>query len=385
MRMRTLHLKWMACLLSVSLLLTSCQKKNYLDRANEDKALADAIKQLNKDETDSKALDAIPVLYARIRENRLSAIESSRNSRDLGRWDKIISHYEALQEAYDAINSSPAARKLVSADNVSETLISEKQQAAAAYYEAGIDNLDRGGRDLTRKAYNYFKKADRFVPNYKDSRHKMEEAFGLAMVKVLVNPVQDNSFFVNNGWGWGPGYSQEYFQQTLLRELNNLGDRFPAKFYAHWEVSRDRIDANWVIDLVLRNMEVPQPFSRQYTRRVSKQVQVGTDTSGRPVYDNVSATLYITRMSFTAQANMEVRVVDFNNNKNIGYRNFREEYRWEEERARYTGNSQALSPSDWQLINRNSFNTPRQEDIVRELYRRLYPSVKNYIRQVSDW
>ncbi|HCY89304.1 MAG TPA: hypothetical protein DHV17_03495, partial [Chitinophagaceae bacterium] len=112
--MRTLHLKWMACLLSVSLLLTSCQKKNYLDRANEDKALADAIKQLNKDETDSKALDAIPVLYARIRENRLSAIESSRNSRDLGRWDKIISHYEALQEAYDAINSAPAARKLVS-------------------------------------------------------------------------------------------------------------------------------------------------------------------------------------------------------------------------------------------------------------------------------
>jgi hypothetical protein len=90
-------------------------------------------------------------------------------------------------------------------------------------------------------------------------------------------------------------------------------------------------------------------------------------------------------MSFTARGEMEVQIRDIQNRKNIGFRNFRDEYRWEEERATFRGDSRALSPGDWQIINRSGFNTPRQEDIVREIYRRIYPSVKNYIIQNSDW
>ncbi|HNP53578.1 MAG TPA: hypothetical protein PKK69_03130, partial [Ferruginibacter sp.] len=93
----------------------------------------------------------------------------------------------------------------------------------------------------------------------------------------------------------------------------------------------------------------------------------------------------ITKMSFTAQGDMEVQIRDLVNRKTIGYRNIREEYRWQEEQATYRGDSRALSSADWQLINRTSFDTPRREDILSEIYRKQYPNVKNMIVQYSGW
>ena len=376
------RLFYLACSFCI---LVSCSKKNYLDRSDEDKALLDAVKKLNKEPGDQKALEAIPILYSNIKQQRLSKINSYSNSNELSRWDKIVGQYEQLQAAYDAISGSPAAGKLVTPEDFSQVLSEQKKLAAADYYQSAENYLSKNGRDNARKAYSYFRKSAKFIPGYLDAQAKMEEAFKQAQVKVVINPVEDNSYFMNRGWGWGPNYSNEYFQQTLLRELNSQGDRFPALFYADWEATRDRIDANWVIDLRLRNMDVPNPYTRQYNRTSSARVQIGTDTAGRPVYQTVYATLYVTQMSFTARGEMEVQIRDIQNRKNIGFRNFRDEYRWEEERATFRGDSRALSPGDWQIINRSGFNTPRQEDIVREIYRRIYPSVKNYIIQNSDW
>ncbi len=54
----------------------------------------------------------------------------------------------------------------------------------------------------------------------------MEQAYENAIVNVMINPVQDNSFFFNSGWGnSGYNYSNEYFQQTLgkgIRGIDNM-------------------------------------------------------------------------------------------------------------------------------------------------------------------
>lgn len=372
--------------IALMLLLSACSKKSYLERQDEDKALLDAIKQLNKDDLDDKASYALPILYEKIKSTRLRNISNATNSRDLPRWDKIVNNYERLQDAYVAITGSPAARKLVVAEDYSQVLNDQKQQAAEEYYTSAENYLQKSGRDNAKKAFSHFKKANEFVPGMKDAAAKMDEAYTRAVIDVVINPVEDNSFFSNNSWGiWGRNYSNEYFQQTLLRELNNQGKNFPAKFYTDWEAQRNQLNANWVINLRLRNMDIPQPFTNMYTRNASNRVQIGTDTAGKPVYQTVRATLYITRMSFTARSELEVQIRDIMENKNIGLRSFRDEYRWEEEQATYRGDSRALSSRDWQLINRTNFNTPRQEDILNELYRRIYPSVKNYIVQSTRW
>ena len=376
-----------ACLLFC--LLASCSSsKNYLERSDEDKALMDAVKKLNKSAEDEKAIEALPILYKNIKVTHLAKIKSYNSSKDLSRWDKIISEYKGLQSAYDAIINSSASFRLISPENFSTQLLETRQSGAEEFYQSGINFLQQAGRDNAKTAYNQFKKADKILPGYKDAQGKATEAYENAIVNVQINPVQDNSFFFNSSWGnSGYNYSNEYFQQTLIRDLENSGNsnRYAARFYTEWQARRENVKPDWVVDLVLRNMYIPPATSYRYYQNRSAQIQVGTDTAGRAQYRTVTATLNINRMSFTANADMEMRIKEIETGRYISTRNFREDYRWEEETASYSGDSRALSSYDWQIINSNRYNEPRKEDVLNELYRKIYPQVLNNIRYSVDW
>jgi hypothetical protein len=288
---------------------------------------------------------------------------------------------------HDAIMENDAASSVVTPVNYQSTIYDLKKQAAADQYAAGIEFLNKPGREEAKRAYNYFKKADKWVPGYQDAKLKMDEAYQHAILNVVINPVQDNSYFFNTGWGnYGYNFSNEYFQQTLVRELGGSNsNRYPARFYTDWEARRDQVQPDWQIDLTLRNMHIPQPLTYNYTRNVSQQIETGRDTSGRIIYKTAYATINVAKQSFTARADMEINITDLATHKNVVYYTFREDYRWEEEHATYTGDSRALSPNDWSMINNNYYNEPRREEVLQELYRKLYPQVKNKISYAVEW
>jgi len=379
-------MKKICSLLLLLIIFTACNSnKPLLERTDIDKALQDAVKKLNKNATDPSATEALPVLYNSIKERRLDNIKSYSASDELNKWDKLINEYQALQNAYDAIVSSLPAFKLVTPQSYSAKLLETREAAAADYYNYAQTYFIKPGRDNAKKAYLNFKKTDKYIPGYKDSNAKMQQACQNATIIVVINPVQDNSFFFNNGWGsYGTNYSNEYFQQTLLRDLNNNNFQYPAKFYNDWEAKRDRIQPDWVVDLRLRNLDVPFPINNFNTRRVSNQIPNGTDSSGRPIYTTVFATINITQSSFTARAELELNIRDIDPRRSISLRSFREDYRWQQENGTFTGDSRALSSRDWSLIN-NNYIAPRKEEVLNELYKRIYPQVLNQIRNAVNW
>ncbi len=365
----------------------ACSKKNYLERNDKDKALAEAVKKLNKNSNDEKALEAVPVLYDDIQKNHLARIRSLSASNDPARWDKIISEYKDLQEAYEYIINSSAAFKLVSPQSYSDLIFETTQAAAEDNYSRGAAFMLKSGRDNARKAFLAFRKSEKYVPGFKDAREKMNLAYESAVLHVVINPVQDNSFFYNSGWGnSGYNYSNEYFQQTLVRDLGNNGDRNPARFYTDWQAGSSGIQPDWVVDLTLRNMDIPQPLRNTYRRNVSQQIESGRDTSGRPQFRTVYATMNITKMYFSARAELAVNIREKSNGKNISYNSFRDEYRWEQESASYSGDSRALSSYDWNMVNNQSYyNVPTRDDILNEMYRKIYPQVRNHISNSVNW
>ncbi|HRD58406.1 MAG TPA: hypothetical protein PK504_10170 [Ferruginibacter sp.] len=368
----------------------SCKSnKDYLQRSDEDKALQEAVKKLNKEPNDTEASIALPILYKNISTLRLARIKSLENSREINRWDRIISEYNQLQSAYNSIINSTAAFKLVTPENYGTQLMETKEKAAADYYDLAESYFVKAGRDNAKKAFSNYKKAAGYVANYKDATAKMNQAKENAIVDVVINPVQDNSFFYNNGWGnsW-TGYSNDYFQRTLVRDLDyNSGNnsRYAARFYSDWEVRNKNIKPDWEVNLTLRNMDIPIPQRYNYSNNRSKQIEIGKDTSGRPIYQTVTATVRITRYSFTAYASMDVQIKDIVTPKSISNRNFREDYRWQEESGTYSGDSRALTNSDWNAINNGSFREPQREQVVEELYRKLYSSILSHIRTTVEW
>jgi hypothetical protein len=381
-------MKYIIYILSSLLVFASCTtSKDYLSRSDNDNTLFDAVKTLKKHSNDTTALNALPVLYTLAQQRNLRKINNYNSSKELSRWEKIIAGYNTLQNMHNAIVEVDAASAIVTPVNYQQTIYDLKQQAAADYYAQATELLSRPGRDNAKKAYSYFKKADYWVPGYEDAKIKMDEAYQNAIVNVVINPVQDNSYFFNTGWGnYGYNYSNEYFQQTLVRELGGKNsNRYPARFYTDWEARRDNVQPDWEVNLTLRNMNIPRPQTYTYSRNASQQIETGRDTSGKIIYRTVYATINITRQSFTANADMEINIIDIATRKNITYNTFREDYRWEEEHATYTGDSRALSANDWALINNSYYNEPRKEDVLNELYRKIYPQVKNRISNAVDW
>lgn len=382
--------KFLLFILLSSFVFAGCKSsKNYLQRSDEDKALQDAVKRLSKNTEDHEAREAIPILYRNISGVRLARIRSYQSSTELSKYDKIISEYNQLQSAYNSIINTPAAFRLITPENYSTQILETKELAAAANYKAADNYFNQAGRDNAKRAYNAYKKTNQYIPNYKDATAKMNEAYENAIVDVVINPVQDNSFFNNNGWGnsWS-NYSNDYFQRALVRDLdynNGNNTRYAARFYSDWEIRNKDINPDWEVNLLLRNMDIPIPqrFSQRYNR--SSSVEIGKDTSGRPIYQTVTASVNITRYSFTAYANMDVQIKDLATRNNISNRSFREDYRWQEERGTYSGDSRALTAQDWEAINNNNFREPRREQVVEELYRKLYSQILSHIRYSVQW
>jgi len=370
--------------------LASCgsSKIDYLAHSNDDKTLFDAVKIISRFPSDTSAAKALPILYPLAQQRHLAKIATYKNETALSARDKTIEEYTILQKMYDAISGSDNASRLVAAVNYQVDLINSKQEAAEAYYQQATNFMATPGRDNAKAAWTYFKKADNWVPGYKDAKAKMEEAYQSAVVNVVIYPVQDNSFYFSTGLNNG-GYpnSNEYFQQNLVRELGDNARRYPARFYSEWDARRHNIKADWVVDLTLRNLDVPRPYGTSYTRNASQAIEDGRDSSGHPIYRTVYATVNITRASLTARGQMDVDITEAGTRRNISSRSYNEEYRWQEEYADYNGDSRALSAADWQLVNNNSHinNQPSKEEVLNELYRRIYPQVKSAIIYSVDW
>jgi len=367
---------------------TACKtSKDYLLRSDEDKTLFDIVKKLNKSGNDEDATRALAEVYKQVQQRHLKKIDGYKNYKDIGKWDKLISEYNILQNMYTAIDGSSAARRLVTPQSYQEEITAIKEAAAADYYDMGESYLNNNTREDARKAYAAYKKAGSWVRDYKDAKLKMEDAFNSSIVNVVINPIQDNSFFFNTGWGnMGYNYTNEYFQQNLVRDLGGkYATRYPARFYTDWEARRDDVQPDWVVDLTLRNMDIPRPLVNNYSRNVSKRLEMGTDTAGKPIYKTVYATLNIQRQSFTARAQMDVNIVELSTRRNIAYNTYNDTYNWMEEVATFTGDRRALSENDLALINNSKYNVPNRESILNELYRNIYPQVKTRISNEADW
>lgn len=380
-------MKTILYLFLIPIFLLSCKtSKDYLARADNDKTIFEAVKAVKKNYNDSNAIKAIPQLYTLAQQRHLSKIKDYSTLNDLSKWNKIINEYGTLQKMYEAISESNVTLKLITPTNYQSHIYENKQQAAEEYYKLANALLQTGSKDDAKNAYQYFTKAEGFVPDFKQAKEKIKEAYQKTIISVVINPVQDNSFFTNRSWGrFGYNYSIEYLQETMVRELGAANSsRYPAKFYTDWEASSAKINPDWIIDLTLKRMDIPQPRSSSQSRNYSKRIEVARDTSGKIIYQTVNATVYTTRYDFTARIEMEVNISDAQSGKTIRYNTYNEDYYWQREDVTFNGDIRAIDNVD--LYSRNRFNeNPTNEFVLQELYRRIYPRVKNGIINAVDW
>lgn len=370
-------------------LFASCSSsRNSIANTQEDIALLTAIKKFDKNPSDTGLKNNLSFLYENAAKVHLDNIDVYSSLTEPDKWAKIIKEYQALQHLSGVINSSASAKKFLKTNTFDAKLEVVKENAAANYYNIGMNYLNNNDKQSSREAYYAFKQSQEYVPGYKDARRQMDNAYQNSVLNVIINPVTDNSYYYNNaGWNsYGNSFNNDYMQRSLVRDLGgDYSKNAMARFYTDWDAHRANIDPDLLVDLTWVNLDVPLPYTSQYSRNVSRQIETGRDTSGHIFYQTVTATLYVTKKYFNATGDLESRITDADTRSTTDSRRYTAQFNWEQEYATYRGDSRALSGNDLVLLNNNNFQVPAKQDILNELYQIIYPQVKNGIYNSVRW
>jgi uncharacterized protein YaaR (DUF327 family) len=358
-----------------SLFFISCSSGNKTVSYSEDKAFYDVLKKLNKKPADPALRQQGVDYFNQAVKQHQDRITAYRISSELNRYDKIIAEYITLQRLGDDVRASSIYRE-VNAANYFNEIQSAKEEAAAAYYNSGLEYMDRSDKHSAYMAYDMFRKSQQYVSGYKDASVLMKEAYEKSIVNIVINQPRDNSFYGN----WNSNdYRTMYLDEQLARDLGGpYASGISARFYTSADVRRRNIQPDWMVDIFMDNM-YQQPMPSRYSRNISRQIQVGSDTSGKPIMQTVKATLHITRYEYPGNNSIEYRVTDVETNESIAWDKIPLNYNRNVETATYSGDSRALSPEDWSIVN-NSNMPIEGRQFSQEAYNRFLNNLKSRIR-----
>ncbi len=368
---------------------SSCSTiKNSFNATAEDKALLNAIKKFDKNPADTSLGSALTDLYKDAAQVHLDNIEVYTTTTNVDKWDKIIKEYLTLQHLSQVIKTSDAASNFLKVPSYDAELEVAKEKAASDYYDLGVEYLKASDKDAAHNAYYSFKKATEYVPAFKDARKLMDKSYPAGVLNVVVNPVTDNSSFYGSlGLNrFGNSFNNDYLQRNLVRDLGgSYTKNAPARFYTDQEGRRTNINPDLFVDLTWINFDVPRPYTSKYSRNVSRQIEKGRDTSGHINYETVSATLFITKKYFTASGDLESRITDAATRNVINTKRYSAQFNWQQEYATFTGDRRAITGNDFAMLSNTNFIVPDRDDVLNELYKKIYPQVKSGIYNAVRW
>ena len=367
-------------------LLSSCGGRKFQASYTEDKPLYAAINELVKHPNNIKAQNDLKELYALSVERHEQAVAVYSTSTDERRWDKMLNELNALQQMYTNAQSIPALLKLVQPKNYLQELQDIREEAAGYFYNKGTGLLAANSREQSLRANEAFRIANSYVNGYKDAKELIAQSYEQSVVNVIINRIEDDNLFFNTWGNTGFRYRPEDYQESLVRELGGRNANIvPARFYTDRDADRENIDGDWTVDVRWRNIDADGSVPYRFNREVSRSIEIGKDTAGKPVYKMVHATLHITRRTFTVNGALDYRVNDIVNNKNIDQGLLTQNLSWDDSYATYTGDSRALDNNDWLLVrNRNSNFGPSKEEILNTLMKRIYPDLRRRLEQAAS-
>ncbi|HEX5653288.1 MAG TPA: hypothetical protein VFX58_09450, partial [Chitinophagaceae bacterium] len=184
----------------------------------------------------------------------------------------------------------------------------------------------------------------------------------------------------NYGWNYW-GFSNDYLQDRIVRDLNSSSYR-NTRFYTEDDIRRLNIRPDKVVTLQFTDLYIGTVYADNYTINRSQQIQVGETKSipPQPVYETVRATVYVRRSILQSRASLECRIYDWVSGNNVLFDRFPDNYTWQHETARYTGDRRALQPSDWRLLNNGNLYPPSRAELARRLIDNCYSQLLSRIR-----
>ncbi|WP_121354391.1 hypothetical protein [Flavisolibacter nicotianae] len=371
--------KFYPLLLSASLFFIGCKtaSKAY-NKGDYADAIELGIKKLQKDPSDADTRELVKSAYSYAVNQSEASIRNLSAGNEESRYEAILREYDRLQDLYETIQQSPAAAGFIRPTNYGDYVQTYRGKAADVHLANADKWMEQRTKQAYREAYNEYNRAYRYR-NTTDVKQKRDQAYDLAVTKILVVPIQNYG-----GYSYHTNYQLQQFQNEVMRTLAyNINDNF-VRFYSEWDMHGKNFEPDQVLEMNLGRIRIGQPYDEQSSREVSKQV-VAKETvykadSVVKEYATVRARITNTRRTLVSEGELYLTIRD-TRGRILWNDRFTGQHRWQTEFATYTGDERALSDNDRSQLNRNTNNNPpREEEIMNELYRQIQLDLSSRLR-----
>ena len=360
--------------IALGLVLQSCSSgTKLLEKGDYDNAVFTAVNRLKSNGSHAKSQQTLAAAYDLAIKNHLRKIEQSRYSNTGFKWDEIVYNYEDLNTLAEAIEACPSCQNVIPNTRFYDAELSNaRSQAAEERYVAANKLLKENNRESVKVAYRYFELADYFMPNYKDVKTKLNDAYYAAAVKVVVNPVRVSSNLYK--------LSNDYFQSKLDEFMANYETRNFVMFFRPEDARKQRIQADHFLNLSFDDFVVGQTYVKERVEEMKKDnVLVGYTDQKRPVYATVKATLSIFDKTVSSGGQLDMTIVDARTNRIINQQKMPGTFVWTDSWAAYRGDDRALSNEQLQLCKKKEVIPPAPQTLFLEFTKPIYSQATSAI------
>lgn len=362
------------------LMLASCTSVNniYTNENIKERQLHKLVKNYLRNPNDTSVFNQVRYAYQQIQEGYLNNITILERNHSLKNLEQLVKCYDELQAFYDRLGQYHGLGQLLEPGDVTGAKKQAVYHAAEAWYEHALLLLNNDTWQSGREALTAFRKVNNWVPNFRESQLRMQEAMELGTIDAVIRPLRSEGFFYNSLFN-NTGLR---FSQQLAADLGNSWHNHGRyRVYPPEETWYQQPVPDWIIEPVITRMSIePATYSKSF-KTVTRQVEIGKDSLKNPVYKNISAILTITEASVCAVSELEARIIDVKNRSPYGSRNFSETFTFKEWWATYTGDKNALNKEDWILVNNRNTIRIDESFLQEKLLEKCYPALLAYLKQ----
>ncbi len=369
----------------LAIILSGCgSSKKQLQKGNYDAAIAKAVKQLRKDNSDVKQIDILDRSYKVANEQDNERIRFLKMEGRPNNWDDIYLVYRSLNDRQSLVKSvTPLNKNGKTIDypyvDYMADMVAAKRKAADFYYAHGIELMKSGIKESYRQAYHEFDRAKQYIGDYEGIDTKMLEAKEQGMSRVFVS-IQNTSMIK---------FPKEFEQDMLALDLPALNSEWVEY---HTQNLNEGTKYDYYVDVNIKNIAVSPDKTIQKDTVIKKDVEDGftyaLDKKGNVMRDTLGNDIKIKKYKTLQCAMVEsvqlkacridgdVQVIQANPDKVLKKDPIGAETSFEHVSSRALGDTQALNAD--QLARTKTAPVPFPDDI--EMVVRCSESLKMAIR-----
>lgn len=359
-----MKLKYALIIFAAIFTLSSCSSgQKRLEKGDYDLAVYKAVKRLGQSPDHRKASRVLKEAYTLAVDGHMRRVEYLDKSNDIGKFDKMVSEYMAIDNLNTAVRRYPKYHKLLELTDVTDELILTRQLASEAHIREAKRLLAMGTKEHARLAYYRFVDANGYVPGSVDVA-TMDSAQEMGTIYVAVEFNRDRNFF--------SGFQSDDLFYGLLNGIKDTRYTFLRVI----DPSVDDLQPDELVRIEVDDAMIGGVNFSRDTREITKDnVYIGdaeTD-SGEvvKVYGKVTAEYIEFSKTINCRASVKIERLNAYSGELLQSNILGSSYDWVERWATYKGDKRALSQAQLDYIERSEPSIPNPMWLFNETSRPL--------------